>query len=459
MTTVWFSLRRRLFLLLLGGVSAFWLATLVLSYLDARHEIDELFDAQLVQAAQTLLAMTAHEAYEGHAGDAAEVGEEVHEYQQKLSFQIWGADAKLLLHSPNAPKLPMTATAGFSEATVNHQPWRYYSQWDATRQFQVQVGESHEIRNELITEITWKLLLPALFGLPLLGGWVWLATWRGLAPLDTVAAQIDRRDPAHLHELAPARAPLEIKPLLEALNGLFVRVERTLENERRFTADAAHELRTPLAALAAQAQVAQRSTNDAERDRAIEQVRAGVDRAAHLIDQLLTLARLDPQQSLADLLPVPLLRLTEEVCAAHGAVAVDKQIAMELDAAAVTVMGSAPMLQILLRNLLDNAIRYTPPGGWVRVMLGEEEASVVLRVSDSGPGIPPDKRESAFRRFHRLEHDAVGQDQTGSGLGLSIVQRIAELHGARIDLAEGEGGRGLVVSVRFPMGSMGSMIS
>ncbi|MCX7174044.1 MAG: ATP-binding protein [Proteobacteria bacterium] len=440
-STAWFSLRRRLLLPLLGGVTIFWLATLGFSFVETHHEIDELFDAQLVQTAQTLLAIASHE-----EGDVAEIGEVEHKYQQKLSFQIWDADGSLVLHSSNAPRSPMANGDGFSE----QKHWRYYSQWDAARRFQVQVGESHDIRNELVSDIAWQLLVPALFGLPLLGIWVWLATRHGLAPLDAVAAQINRRKPSHLDPLAPARAPLEIKPLLVALNSLFQRVEQTLGNERRFTADAAHELRTPLAALAAQAQVAQRSSDDAERRHAIEQLRLGVDRAAHLVDQLLTLARLDPEQAFADVQPLPLKMLTEEICAAHGAAAVGKQIALELDAVDAAVMGNKTMLQILLRNLLDNAIRYTPAGGRVRVTLSADRSGVVWRISDSGPGIPAAERELAFQRFHR---GAAGQDQVVSGLGLSIVQRIAELHGAKLALSDGESGRGLAVSVVFPLNS------
>lgn len=437
--TAWFSLRRRLLIPLLGGVTILWLATLGFSFFETHHEIDELFDAQLVQTAQTLLAIAANE-----EGDVAEIGEVEHKYQQKLSFQIWGADGSLLLQSSNAPRSPMTSGDGFSE----QRHWRYYSQWDAARRFQVQVGESHDIRDELVSDIAWQMLLPALFGLPLLGIWVWLATWHGLAPLGAVAAQINHRDPSHLDALAPARAPLEIKPLLIALNNLFQRVEQTLGNERRFTADAAHELRTPLAALAAQAQVAQRSSDDAERRHAIEQLRVGVDRAAHLVDQLLTLARLDPEQAFTDMQPTPLKMLVEDVCAAHGAAAVGKQITLELDAVDAAVTGNRVMLQILLRNLLDNAIRYTPAGGRVRVTLGADRSAVSLRVSDSGPGISAEERELAFQRFHR---GAAGQDQVGSGLGLSIVQRIAELHGAKLSLSDGEDGRGLAISVAFPL--------
>ena len=460
MTTRWFSLRRRLLLLLLGGVTLFWLATLTLSYVDAHHEIDELFDAQLARTAQTLLVLAnTHEDGRWREDDSSDIGpglgDIAHKYQRKLRFQIWHRDGTLLLHSQNAPTSPLTETAGFSDSVIEygeyHRQWRNFSQWDAEQRYQVQVSEAHDIRNELSGKIAGKLLLPILFGMPLLAAWLWLATRRGLAPLNVVAAQIAAHQPGHLEALTPNSAPSEIRPLVEALNGLFERVGQVMENERRFTADAAHELRTPLAALAAQAQVAQRSTDAAERSHAIEQLRIGVDRATHLVDQLLTLARLDPDQPLTDIQPVALKSLAEETCAAQGAAALDKGIALELDdeneagSENIQIAGNPALLRILLRNLLDNAIRYTPSGGQVCVLLRVEPTGVLLQVSDSGPGIPADCRDQVFRRFQRL----AGQEQAGSGLGLSIVQRIAELHGAQVTLAEAGKTGGLSVSVRF----------
>lgn len=439
MTTTWFSLRRRLLTLLLSGVAACWLATLALSYVDAHHEIDEIFDAQLAQAAQVLLSLAGHEADEGDEVDLGDLG---HKYQQRLRFQIWGADGKLLMHSANAPRTSITIADGFSDVRDKdkHPDWRYYSQWNADHSVRVVVGENHRIRGELAGHIAWRLLAPALFGLPLLGAWIWLATRRGLKPLDAVAEQIAARDPDRLHALTPATAPKEVRPLIEAINNLFGRVEHTLESERRFTADAAHELRTPLAALATQAQVVMRARDDAERRHAIEQLIASSRRAARLVDQLLTLARLDPEES-SPAETVALDRLAEEVCAAHGGMAVEKNVVLELDAMPVTVSGHADMLRILLRNLVDNAIRYTPPGSRVTVAV----APGSLSVTDTGPGIPVAERERVFARFHRM----AGQDTEGSGLGLSISARIAERHGATISLTEGDAGHGLRVTVRF----------
>ncbi|MEW5787492.1 MAG: ATP-binding protein [Pseudomonadota bacterium] len=437
--TRWFSLRRRLLAMILGGVTLGWLTTLALTYRDAHHEIDALADAQLVQAAQTLLALAGE--YDDD-DDVADLGEDGHKYRKHLAFQLWDEAGRLLLRSPGAPAGPFTQEDGFSQAPGHH-PWRFYARWDGEHRLRVVVAEDHRVREQLSGHIAGRLLLPALGGLPLLGLWVWFATRRGLAPLDAVADQVAQRAPDRLEPLVPASAPTEIRPLLNALNGLFARVETTLDKERRFTADAAHELRTPLAALAAQAQVARRARDDAERDQAIDQIAAVSRRASRLVDQLLTLARLDPGTPIARA-DTRLDLLAAQVCADLGATALDKGIGLELDAPApLTVRVNADLLAILLRNLVDNAIRYTPPGGQVRVAVAADVVGPTLTVRDSGPGIPPGQREEALARFHRL----AGQDSEGSGLGLSIAARIAELHGARLTLGEGMGTPGLAVSL------------
>ncbi|MEW5781334.1 MAG: ATP-binding protein [Pseudomonadota bacterium] len=301
------------------------------------------------------------------------------------------------------------------------------------------------IHQELTDHLLKTMLVSLLFGLPLLGGWIWFATWRGLKPLDQVAEELRRRAPERLDPVMPAAAPREVQPLLEALNALFARVDQAMQNERAFTADAAHELRTPLAAISAQAQVAMRARDAAERDHALGQLAAGAQRARHLVEQLLTLARLDPAADLP-MSEVRLDRLAAEVCADHGPAAVEKNIALELDAPqAVTLTGNEAMLRILLRNLLDNAIRYTPAGGKVGVGVTARGRQVELSIADDGPGIPPDQRAQALRRLHRL----AGQDIEGCGLGLSIVARIAELHRARLEMGEGLEGRGLGITVTF----------
>lgn len=440
--TAWFSLRRRLLGMLLGGMAVCWLATLAFSYADAHHEIDELFDAQLAQAGQALLAL-ASSAEDEHVED---IGAAAHKYQRRLRFQIWDAEGHLLLRSNNAPTTPLTGSEGFSETDGDEGHWRYFSQWSADRRLQVQVSENHRIRDELIGHIAWRLLQPALFGLPLFGLWVWVATRRGMSTLNGVATQIEARAPQQLQPVLPAAAPEEIRPLLEALNGLFRRVEAALEAEHRFTADAAHELRTPLAALQAQLQVALRARDSGERERSLAQLQAGLTRAAHLVDQMLQLARLDPERGLPEARTVDLGSLAEAVCADLGPAILERDLDFELAAEpGVRVHGQADWLWMLIRNLVDNALRYTPAGGRLRVTVGRREGRACLAVADSGPGIPAAEREAVLRRFHRLG----GSDEPGSGLGLSIVARIAELHGAALRLDTADLG-GLEARVVFP---------
>ncbi|MBM4180662.1 MAG: sensor histidine kinase N-terminal domain-containing protein [Betaproteobacteria bacterium] len=444
MTTRWFSLRRRLFALLLGGVSAGWLVTMVFSYVDAHHEIDELFDAQLAQAAQTLLALAGE--YDDD-DDVVELTGDGHPYQKKLVFQLWDDEGRLLLRSRDAPTQRLTDALGYSERVdARGQRWLYYSQWDAQRQLRVEVGENHAVREELSRYIAMRLLAPAVLGLPLLGLWVWFAIRRGLAPIATVTDQVSRRAPEHLDALTPERAPEEIRPLVEALNALFARVDRAFDHERRFTADAAHELRTPLAALAAQAQVALRADDARQREQALARIVAGSQRAGRLVGQLLTLARLDPASRPA-LQAVALDVLATEACAELGRIALERHISLELEAPeAVVVDANADLLRVLLRNLIDNALRYTPEGGRVEVAVSMTDAGASLVVGDDGPGIPEGERDAALLRFHRL----AGQEVEGSGLGLSIVARIAELHAARLTLGDGPAGKGLTVQVLFP---------
>ncbi len=443
MTTVWFSLRRRLLGLLLGGVAAAWLVTMVFSYIDAHHEVDELFDAQLAQAGQTLLALAGHD----EGDDIEELGDISHKYQRRLRFQIWSGEGKLLMRSKNAPETALTASNGFSETRSQDEGrWRHFSQWNDEHSLQVQVSENHHIRDELIGQIAWRLLMPALFGLPLIGLWVWLATRQGLASLDGIASQIASRQPQQLQALDPVTAPEEVRTMLEAINGLFRRVADVLDAERRFTADAAHELRTPLAALQAQLQVALRARDDKERERSLTQLQYGLTRASHLVDQMLQLARLDPESGLPDSKAVDLSILAEDVCAELGAAILDKNIDFDLQASpGCAINGQPEWLRVLMRNLVDNAIRYTPSFGQVRVSLSSDTTGQRFSVSDSGPGISADDREAVLQRFHRLNH----ADQPGSGLGLSIVSRIVELHGAQMAMENGESGRGLCISVSF----------
>ncbi|MEY2631897.1 MAG: hypothetical protein RIR00_551 [Pseudomonadota bacterium] len=428
------SLRRRLLLRLLGGGVVLALALVWWSYRHAHHEIDELYDAQLQQMAQTLQALA------GARGGSVVPEHLVVEVRGRYLFQIRDRSGRLLAYSPGAPTTPLTWQDGFSEIEAPEGHWRYFSGWDAAQRFQVQVGEDHAHRDHLIRESVLQLLLPVLIGLPLLGLWIWHATGHGLRPLAELARQLGERGPDQLSRLPPQPVPQEVAPLVTAINRLLQEIDQALDQERRFTADAAHELRTPLAALAAQVQVALRARDAAERDHALQGLRLGLERASRLVEQMLQLARLDPEQSLREAPVLDLALLAQEVCAEMGHDILARGLDFSLEAVPTPVRGRADWLRVLLRNLLDNALRYTPPGG--RLQLSLDGRGLTLR--DSGPGIPAAARAAALQRFNRL-----GDNSTpGSGLGLSIVARIAELHQARLRL--GDAGPGLEVRLEWP---------
>ena len=435
-----YSLRRRLLVALLGAVALVWIGTALYSYFDARHEINRLLDAHLAQSASLLVAQVGHELEEIDLEHAPRTGER----GRRVAFQIWERGTVLRLHSANAPQGRLSPREeGFSSARLEGRSWRVFSIWDARHRFLVQVGERDETRREIAAGIAANLLLPLAAALPLLGVFVWLTVRRALAPLERLGSEVGARRAGDFAPLAAQGAPSEVAPLVESLNGLFQRLDRLLESERRFTADAAHELRTPLAALKTQAQVARGASDDAARAHALDGVIAGCDRAARLVDQLLTLARLDPAEAGRPAERCDIAALARRVVAELAPAALARRIEIELAGAeSAPVRGHGDLLEVLLRNLVDNAVRYSPEGTTIEVRVG----AASLSVSDEGPGVAPAEREKLGRRFFRI----LGSGQSGSGLGLSIVRRIAEIHGARLAFADGPGGRGLRVSVEFP---------
>jgi two-component system sensor histidine kinase QseC len=375
----------------------------------------------------------------------------LHKHARRVAFQIWENGNALRLHSAGVPAERMSARdEGFSDTLIGGKPWRVFSAWDEDKRYLVQVGERYDGRNEIALSIVKNLLLPLLFALPLLGLLVWLNVTRTLRPLAVLGRQVAARDPGNLRTLDAGEIPAEVQPLVGNLNRLFERVTELIANERRFTADAAHELRTPLAALKIQAQVARAAAGEAERAHALDQVIAGCDRATHLVLQLLTLARLDPVERESKTASCDLQDLARAAVAGLAQFAFSKTVEIDLAEGAavevkVKVKGHAGLIGILLRNLIDNAIRYSPEGGRVQVRAAADAGVASFTVTDQGPGIPAAERGKVGQRFYRI----LGNEESGSGLGLSIVQRIAELHDTSVSLGEGEQGKGLSVTVKF----------
>ena len=438
------SIKRRLLVVLLLVTLLAWGVALVFSYRDTRHELDELLDGHLAQSTSLLIAQVGHEADDLDTERAPQL----HRYSRNVAFQVWEKGRKLVLHSASAPNTPLSSThEGFSNSRVDGKPWRVFSAWDDSRHFLIQVGERRKVRDKLAENIAENLLQPLLLTLPVLALLIWFGVARGLRPLQTLSSQVAQRRADNLASLDDGVVPTEVLPLVQGLNHLFARLRDSLDKERRFTADAAHELRTPLAAIMSQAQVARAAAADAERQRALDNVVLGCNRAAHLVDQLLTLARLEPEQ-LKTGEACDLRALVVEVISELAPVAVRKNIELQLaEGSAVRAPGVAPLLGILMRNLIDNAIRYSPSASRVQVAVTRRADKAVFSVVDQGPGIPADARELVWERFYRV----LGSEETGSGLGLSIVKRIADLHHAHVTLAAGEDGMGLRVEVTFPV--------
>jgi two-component system sensor histidine kinase QseC len=436
------SLSRRLLLLSLAAVAVVWVASSIFAVVRVRHEAGELLDAHLVQAAAMLHARVGDDVDESELEHAPEL----HRYARGLAFQVWEEGLKLRLHSANAPDTRLSPQErGFSDVESGGRAWRVYSSLDRKGRVLVQVAEERRARDRIAGSVAGALLLPMIVGLPVLGLLIWLALRSGLKPLVALGRDVAVRDPDNLQPLEAADVPREVGPLVASLNGLFGRLRQSIDHERRFNADAAHELRTPLAGVRAQAEVALGASADAERTHALRQVIAGCDRAARLVDQMLTLARLDPKRTLAggarfDLAAVARDAIAEIAPAGHA-----RGVDVALDASPAQIVGDPALVAILLRNLLDNAIRHGPAGTTVEVGVQAVAGGAELVVTDQGPGVPPEERDRLGERFHRV----LGTGETGSGLGLSIVRRIAELHHAEVTFGAAPSGRGFAARVRF----------
>lgn len=441
------SLQGRLLVLLLGVVVGAWLVTAALTWRDVRHELDELLDGHLAQAAALLVVQQAREIDDDDTGVDAPT---LHRYAPKVAFQVFH-EGRLALRSSNAPVEPMLAfdgraPSGFRTIEIGGTAWRVFATHGAETDVQVFVGEQVESRSDILWAVLRSSLGPLLFAVPLLALAAWWAVRRGMAPLRRLRSTLEQRSPNALQPIEIGDAPSEMAPMLGALNGLFQRIAELLESERRFTADAAHELRTPIAGIRAQAQVALGATEDAERAHALRATLQGCDRATHLVEQLLTLSRLE---SVAQhpLTAIDLAALTRGVVAEVAPLALNKQQTVEVDAdTPCTVQGEATLLSVMVRNLVDNAIRYSPPGASVNITVSTGDGTVLLRVEDSGPGMTAADMARMGERFFRV----VGSGQDGSGLGWSIARRIAAVHRAQMRVGRSGLLGGLSVEVGFP---------
>lgn len=371
-------------------------------------------------------------------------------YLSKFSFQILDKSGNVLLRSSKAPKIPLsTSTNGFIDKMINHQKWRVFATQNPITKTRTVLAERYDTRNELGELITEDDLYIMLLTFPLSGLLIWIIIGRGLDSLERVAEEVSNRAPSHLEPVNIKAVPQEIKPVIDELNKLFHRLKEGFDREKRFAADAAHELRTPLAAIKTQAQVALNAPSLAEKNDALEKLISSVDRSTHVVQQLLTMSKLVPEAgTINDLSKVNLVKIAQEILATLVPTAIEKNIELELehDKHLPKFTGNATAISILIRNLVDNAIRYSSPGGHVIVRIRAVQHELLLEVCDDGPGIPDELRARVFERFFRV----LGNKSQGSGLGLGIVKQICDLHNARVTLESPKEGTGLVVTVYFP---------
>jgi two-component system sensor histidine kinase QseC len=438
------SLQGRLLALVLVVVVGVWLLTALATWRDARHELDELLDGHLAQAAALLVAQQAQEAEEDERPMDAPT---LHRYAPKVAFQVFHEN-RLALRSANAPTTPLMGAGrhlktGFETVQIDGADWRIFAAQGAERDVQVYVGEEMSSRASILWAVLRSMLWPMALALPLLGLAVWWAVYLGVKPLRRLGHTLAERQPQSLAPLTLDGAPLEMAPVVDALNGLFERIGLLLESERRFTADAAHELRTPIAAIRTQAQVAMGEPDPALRRHALQGTLEGCDRAIRLVEQLLTLARLEGVAASA-MNAVDLRALAQRAVAQVAPKAIAKQQTLEFDAdAPCSIPGNETLLAVLVRNLVDNAVRYSPPGARVKVALRQQAGQLVLSVEDSGPGLDAADLKRLGERFFRVP----GSAESGSGLGWSIVQRIAAVHALTLQAAPSAELGGLAVRV------------
>lgn len=430
------SIRRQLLVALLSAMTLTTLFGALATYKTARDEANAMFDYQLRQLALSFRDQSVQ--------DARTRELTIDEDAQDFSIQIWRPDGTRIYLSHPRRELPHQAPIGFATVDTDHGKWRVFGLQQGGQT--IQVAQPVQVRDQLALAAALRTVAPFLLMLPMLGVLIWVMVGRGLRPLAAVARAVTTRTAVALDPLPDNRVPAEVVPLVLALNDLLARLKRALEAQREFIADAAHELRTPLTALSLQLQLAERAPDSLSRADAFAELKRGIERATHAVQQLLTLARQEPGGGDRPTMPVRLDDLVASVIVDHQPLAEARQIDLGMVATGQTAVvdGEQDALRILITNLVSNAVRYTPPGGKVDVAIGEDDAAPFIEVCDSGPGIPLEERERVFDRFYRRAQS----DEPGSGLGLAIVKTIAERHQARVLLGDAALG-GLRARVEF----------
>lgn len=443
------SLRRQVLGRVLGTFLLALLIVLAVSYDRALHEIEEIFDAELAQTAKLIgkLILANLDSKGGEVvAEQALLKQNLHKYEQNISYQVWWGDV-LLLRSASAPAEPLVSGSGYRNVRVDGMEWRVLGVHLKGTDYRIYTAENNVARDELAWEYTiesWGILLWAI---PLFALVIFFTVDRGLRPLERLSEEVRRRDIDKLEPVDNRDVPRELLPLVNALNEMLSRLDEAIQREKQFTSDASHELRTPLAAIRLHAQLALKARDMDGMKASLEKVMSSVDRSTHLVEQLLMLARLSPDSAAFPAMEVELDGLCGAVRDELAVPAREKGIIVETPSSGRTVepiLVNEQLLFTILRNLLDNAIRYSPEKGRITCEITQTSTETVISIADEGPGIPSDQLEAVTRRFVRL----AGQEVQGCGLGLAIVSQAAKCIGAEVALENRRNSRsGLVARV------------
>jgi len=442
------SIRGRLFMILMITTGVVWMSAIAWIYFSTKAEVERVLDARLTEAARMVSSLiTSQEIDTRKAGSPPATITVPHvAYDRQLSCQIWGFDGTLVGRSESAPGQPLTdRKSGFSETSIGGETWRVYAVENPELGIRVLVGDNLRVRDRLVTDVIRGLALPALLILPVLAGLIWLSVRRGLAPLNAMARTLATRRASDLSALPHSDSPSEIKPVIRSLNGLFARVSAAREHERDFTAFAAHELRTPIAGLKTQAQIALGSSDENIRENALRQIVVGVDRTARLVRQLTDLTNAENGEFGHDEghvdVGAALRELADDIRQQHRNAA---PVSISAELAQLKLGVNPSLFMVGARNLLENAILHSPPDKPMRCCLRRGEGDLAVVIEDCGPGIPEDELPKVCDRFFR------GRNQTsmGSGLGLAIAELASARMGAVLHL-ENRAEGGLRAELRF----------
>lgn len=435
-----FSIRKRL---LTAVITVLLLSTFcagLATYFAIQQQVDRLLDNSLKQVALSLNSI--------HSGEIPFLRKgSLLPADDSIVVQIFDPISGVSYISRSMQKLPIAERTGFSDIIIDGKRWRLYTSQNLTGQI-VEVAQPVVLRSEAAIQTAKPILIPLIVAVPVIAIILWIVIGHGFSSLEGASRAIARRSPSSLKPLSSKGLPVELAPLVNSLNDLLARLSDSFKLQSRFASDAAHELRTPLTALSLQIQLAERAKTEEAKAKAFSRLKEGVKRATRLVTQLLTMARFDPENSEKPMIPLDLHELAQSIKDEISVVAEQKEIEIStLEKSKAIVIGNKDALVLMITNLCDNAIRYTPAGGHVRIATGIENGNGVIEVSDDGPGIPEAERARIFERFYRAEGTKT---IPGTGIGLAIVRRVAELHGGKPSLEEGLNGKGITFKTTFP---------